>query len=107
MLFSDKSAFHANSMAQGFPPLTEGQKRISDDFMKYWYEVVPKQCGIIDHFNQGCPTFPINVPSGLCAVGLLQFRGNPLRKVTTTGFLGRRRNGFRECKRWWATVKRA
>ena len=25
-----------------FPPLTPEQKRISDDFMKYWHEVLPK-----------------------------------------------------------------
>ncbi len=34
-----------------FPPLSEEQKRISDDFMKYWHEVLPKKYGVIDDFN--------------------------------------------------------
>jgi ubiquinone/menaquinone biosynthesis C-methylase UbiE len=34
-----------------FPPLTEEQKRISDDFMKYWHEVLPRKYGIVDRFN--------------------------------------------------------
>jgi len=36
-----------------FPPLTPEQKRISDDFMKHWHEVLPKKFGIIEKFNQG------------------------------------------------------
>jgi len=36
-----------------FPPLTEEQKRISDDFMKYWHEVLPKRFGRIEKFNHG------------------------------------------------------
>ena len=39
------------------PPLTKEQRRISDDFMKYWHEVVPKQYGIIDHFNHSYPVW--------------------------------------------------
>ena len=35
-----------------FPPLTEEQRRISDDFMKHWHEVLPARFGIVDHFNQ-------------------------------------------------------
>jgi SAM-dependent methyltransferase len=38
-----------------FPPLTEEQRRISDDFMKHWHEVLPKRFGIIDRFNHGYP----------------------------------------------------
>lgn len=34
-----------------FPPLTEEQKRISDDFMKYWHEVLPRRYGLVDDFN--------------------------------------------------------
>src|SRR5450755_4723620 len=34
-----------------FPPLTEEQQRTSDDFMKYWHEVLPKKYGIVDNFN--------------------------------------------------------
>src|SRR4051812_48698726 len=33
------------------PPLTDEQKRISDDFMKYWHEVLPRKYGLIDRFN--------------------------------------------------------
>jgi SAM-dependent methyltransferase len=35
------------------PPLNAEQKRISDDFMKYWHQVLPKKFGIIDDFNHG------------------------------------------------------
>lgn len=35
-----------------FPPLTEEQRRISDDFMKHWHEVLPNRFGIVDRFNQ-------------------------------------------------------
>jgi len=33
------------------PPLTAEQRHISDDFMKYWHEVLPRKYGIIDDFN--------------------------------------------------------
>ena len=32
-------------------PLSEEQRRISDDFMKYWHEVLPKKYSVIDKFN--------------------------------------------------------
>lgn len=38
-----------------FPPLTEEQRRISDDFMKHWHEVLPGRYGIIDRFNHEYP----------------------------------------------------
>jgi SAM-dependent methyltransferase len=34
-----------------FPPLTEEQQLISNDFMKYWHEVLPRRFGVIDKFN--------------------------------------------------------
>ncbi len=34
-----------------FPPLTRAQAGISDDFMKYWHEVLPRRYGIVDEFN--------------------------------------------------------
>jgi len=34
-----------------FAPLTEEQQRTSDDFMKYWHEVLPKKYGVVDEFN--------------------------------------------------------
>jgi SAM-dependent methyltransferase len=35
------------------PSLTAEQQRISDDFMKYWHEVLPRRYGIVDDFNHG------------------------------------------------------
>jgi SAM-dependent methyltransferase len=35
------------------PPLTAGQKAISDDFMRHWHEVLPKRFGIVERFNHG------------------------------------------------------
>lgn len=34
-----------------FPPLTPEQAAISDDFMKYWHEVLPRRYGMVDEFN--------------------------------------------------------
>ncbi|UIJ71063.1 class I SAM-dependent methyltransferase [Aurantimonas sp. HBX-1] len=34
-----------------FPPLTPEQRVISDDFMKYWHDVLPDKYGIVDEFN--------------------------------------------------------
>src|SRR6266566_3659179 len=36
-------------------PLTSEQRRISDDFMKYWHEVLPKKYSVIDKFNHNYP----------------------------------------------------
>jgi SAM-dependent methyltransferase len=33
------------------PELTTEQKRVSDDFMQHWHEVLPKRYGIVDDFN--------------------------------------------------------
>jgi len=35
------------------PELTSEQKRISDDFMKYWLEILPQRYGLIETFNHG------------------------------------------------------
>lgn len=35
------------------PPLSDEQRRISDDFMKHWHEVLPRRYGILDDFNHG------------------------------------------------------
>ncbi|MCC7518700.1 MAG: class I SAM-dependent methyltransferase [Verrucomicrobiae bacterium] len=32
-------------------PLTEEQRRISDDFMKHWHEVLPSRFSVVDRFN--------------------------------------------------------
>lgn len=34
-----------------FTSLTSEQAAISDDFMKYWHEVLPRRYGIVDEFN--------------------------------------------------------
>jgi ubiquinone/menaquinone biosynthesis C-methylase UbiE len=36
-------------------PLTAEQQIISDDFMRYWHEVLPKKFGIVDKFNHRYP----------------------------------------------------
>jgi SAM-dependent methyltransferase len=33
------------------PPLSSEQRRISDDFVRYWHEVLPHRFGLIEHFN--------------------------------------------------------
>jgi len=38
-----------------FPPLNAEQKAISDDFVKYWHEVLPKRFGVVEAFNHGYP----------------------------------------------------
>jgi len=40
-----------NKWPKTFPALTPDQKRISDDFMRYWHEVLPKRYGIVEKFN--------------------------------------------------------
>jgi 16S rRNA A1518/A1519 N6-dimethyltransferase RsmA/KsgA/DIM1 with predicted DNA glycosylase/AP lyase activity len=37
------------------PDLTPEQKRISDDFMRYWHEVLPQHYGVVDDFNHRYP----------------------------------------------------
>ena len=37
------------------PPLTPQQQEISNDFMKYWHEVLPKRYGVVERFNHNYP----------------------------------------------------
>jgi SAM-dependent methyltransferase len=37
------------------PALTPEQKRINDDFVKHWHEVLPRRFGIVDDFNHNFP----------------------------------------------------
>lgn len=37
------------------PPLDAEQKRISDDFMRHWHEVLPQRYGAIERFNHAYP----------------------------------------------------
>jgi ubiquinone/menaquinone biosynthesis C-methylase UbiE len=34
-----------------FPPLTAEQIEISNDFVQYWHEVLPRRYGVVDEFN--------------------------------------------------------
>jgi ubiquinone/menaquinone biosynthesis C-methylase UbiE len=45
-----------------FPDLSPEQVAISNDFMQYWHEVLPKKYGIVDEFNHSFPakTAPSN-----------------------------------------------
>lgn len=36
-------------------PLTPEQRRISDDFMRHWHEVLPRKYGAVEDFNHGYP----------------------------------------------------
>lgn len=36
-------------------PLTPEQRLISDDFVKYWHEVLPRRYGVVEKFNQLYP----------------------------------------------------
>ena len=53
--FSNQHSAFASKWPKTFPPLTPEQKRISDDFMQYWHEVLPKKFGLIEKFNHGYP----------------------------------------------------
>lgn len=46
---------HASKWPKTLPPLTEEQKRVNDDFMKRWHEVLPNRYGIIERFNHAFP----------------------------------------------------
>ena len=37
------------------PELTPEQRRIKDDFMRHWLEVLPRRYGLIERFNHGYP----------------------------------------------------
>lgn len=37
------------------PPLTDEQRRISDEFMKLWHEVLPRRFGAMEVFNHNFP----------------------------------------------------
>jgi SAM-dependent methyltransferase len=37
------------------PPLDTEQRRISDDFMRHWHDVLPNKYGAIERFNHGYP----------------------------------------------------
>ena len=45
-----------------FPPLSDEQRRISNDFMKHWHDVLPNRYGIVDRYNHSYPVK--NAPKG-------------------------------------------
>lgn len=42
---------NSKSWPKTFPPLTPEQRLISDDFMKYWHEILSARYSIVDAFN--------------------------------------------------------
>lgn len=50
-----RKAGAAKAWPKTFAPLSPAQREISDDFMKYWHEVLPKRYGIVDRFNHSYP----------------------------------------------------
>lgn len=42
-----------NKWPKILPPLTPEQRAISDDFMEYWLEILPRRYGILDKFDHG------------------------------------------------------
>jgi len=50
-------AARSSKWPKTFPPLTDEQKQISDDFMKAWHEVLPQKYGVIEKFNHGYPVW--------------------------------------------------
>lgn len=44
-----------NKWPKTFPPLTNEQKLISDDYVAYWHTVLPSKYSIIDKFNHNYP----------------------------------------------------
>jgi SAM-dependent methyltransferase len=45
------SSRSAGKWPKELPPLTADERLISDDFMHYWHEVLPRRYGIVDRFN--------------------------------------------------------
>lgn len=45
----------SSAWPKAFPPLSEEQQRISDDFMRHWHRVLPRRFGLIERFNHGYP----------------------------------------------------
>ncbi|TAL75471.1 MAG: class I SAM-dependent methyltransferase [Burkholderiaceae bacterium] len=48
---SDTEIKQHSKWPKTFPPLTSEQQLISNDFMKYWHEVLPRHFGFVDEFN--------------------------------------------------------
>lgn len=46
---------HSNRWPKSLPVLTEEQRRIRDDFMKHWLEVLSDRFGLVENFNHRYP----------------------------------------------------
>jgi len=49
------SSHPASKWPKILPPLTAEQRKLSDDFMKLWHEVLPQRFGIVEKFNHNFP----------------------------------------------------
>ena len=54
---SIKSVTSVSKWPKILPPITAEQKRISDDFMQCWLEILPKKFSTIEKFNHGFPVW--------------------------------------------------
>src|SRR5215470_14444673 len=48
-----KDSVQRGAWPKTFPVLTPEQRATSDDFMRYWHEVLPRRYGLIERFNHG------------------------------------------------------
>lgn len=46
---------HTGKWPKTLPQLSDEQRRIRDDFMHHWHEVLPQRYGVIERFNHGWP----------------------------------------------------
>lgn len=51
----DKGYLHSNRWPKRLPVLTEEQRQIREDFLKYWLQVLPKRYGLVEKFNHRYP----------------------------------------------------
>ena len=63
------------------PPLSDEQRRISDDFIHYWHEVLPRRFGLVEQFNHGYPV--MYAPDGFRRIVYVH---TPARYVWTPDF---------------------
>lgn len=58
-----------NKWPKKLPKLTPKQKRIRDDFMKYWHEILPKKFGFIEHFSHNYPVRNCKIGGKVLEIG--------------------------------------
>lgn len=52
---TQRSPGTAPKWPKNIPALSEEQKRVKEDFMEYWHEVLPRRYGIFERFNHRYP----------------------------------------------------